>query len=202
MPYGARVAKSGGEFTLQGAVLPPQPHAERHRQLKAQTARIDSMPHFPVCYRYFDCFDSFSGWYRYIARMMLTHIWAQAIKLRPHCDILLPISARAGFLSGAGTGLSRSPAPRKRSATTQTTQAALRRGSCCTLCSRLRPQLRRWKAASEAPQRGRGHRRRFCYSQLELAAPQEVGGDARNNDILTGRVSPKLALETTKEEGS
>ena len=111
-------------------------------------------------------------------------------------------SARAGFLSGAGTGLSRSPAPRKRSATTQTTQAALRRGSCCTLCSRLRPQLRRWKAASEAPQRGRGHRWRFCYSQLELAALQEVGGDARKNDILTGRVSPKLALETTKEEGS
>jgi len=43
---------------------------------------------------------------------------------------------------------------------------------------------------------------RFCYSQLELAAPQEVGGDAQKNDILTGRVSPKLALETRKEEGS
>jgi len=119
-----------------------------------------------------------------------------------HVTFRCQISARAGFLSGAGTGLSRSPAPRKRSATTQTTQAALRRGSCCTLCSRLRPQLRRWKAASEAPQRGRGHRWRFCYSQLELAALQEVGGDARKNDILTGRVSPKLALETTKEEGS
>ena len=24
---------------------------------------IPSVPHFPVCYRYFDCFDSFSGWY-------------------------------------------------------------------------------------------------------------------------------------------
>ena len=22
-----------------------------------------SVRHFPVCYRYFDCFDSFSGWY-------------------------------------------------------------------------------------------------------------------------------------------
>ena len=40
------------------------------------------------------------------------------------------------LLSGAGAGLSRSPAPRKRSATTQTAQAALRRGSCCTLCLR------------------------------------------------------------------
>ena len=120
----------------------------------------------------------------------------------PPCGILLGISARAGFLSGAGTGLSRSPAPRKRSATTQTTYAALRRGSCCTLCSRLRPQLRRWKAASEAPQRGRGRRMRFCYSQLELAALPEVEGDAQKNDILTGRVSPKLALDATKEAGS
>ena len=118
------------------------------------------------------------------------------------CDILPWISARPGFLSGAGTGLSRSPAPRKRSATTQTTYAALRRGTCCTLCSRLRPQLRRWKAASEAPQRGRGRRMRFCYSQLELAALPEVEGDAQKNDILTGRVSPKLALDATKEGGS
>ena len=31
---------------------------------------------------------------------------------------------------------------------------------------------------------------------------QEVGGDAQKNDILTGRVSPKLALDTTKEGGS
>ena len=106
------------------------------------------------------------------------------------------------FLSGAGTGLSRSPAPRERNATTQTTHTALRRGSCCTLCSRPRPQLRRWKAASEAPQRGRGRRMRFCYSQLELAALPEVEGDAQKNDILTGRVSPKLALDATKEGGS
>ena len=118
------------------------------------------------------------------------------------CGIRVEISARPGFLSGAGTGLSRSPAPRKRNATTQTTYTALRRGSCCTLCSRLRPQLRRWKAASEAPQRGRGRRMRFCYSQLELAALPEVEGDAQKNDILTGRVSPKLALDATKEGGS
>ena len=118
------------------------------------------------------------------------------------CGILPWIWARPGFLSGAGTGLSRSPAPRKRNATTQTTHTALRRGSCCTLCSRLRPQLRRWKAASEAPQRGRGRRMRFCYSQLELAALPEVEGDAQKNDILTGRVSPKLALDATKEGGS
>ena len=116
--------------------------------------------------------------------------------------VLPEIPARAGLQSRAGTGLSRSPAPRKRSATTQTTHTALRRGSCCTLCSRLRPQLRRWKAASEAPQRGRGRRMRFCYSQLELAALPEVEGDAQKNDILTGRVSPKLALDATKEGGS
>ena len=24
---------------------------------------VDSVEHLPVCYRYFDCFDSFSGWY-------------------------------------------------------------------------------------------------------------------------------------------
>ena len=124
------------------------------------------------------------------------------LKCKAPCGILPRISARAGFLSGAGTGLSRSPAPRKRSATTQTTYTALRRGSCCTLCSRLRPQLRRWKAASEAPQRGRGRRMRFCYSQLELAALPEVEGDAQKNDILTGRVSPKLALDATKGGGS
>ena len=40
---------------------------------------------------------------------------------------------------------------------------------------------------------------RFCYSQLELAALPEVEGDAQKNDILTGRVSPKLALDATKE---
>ena len=119
-------------------------------------------------------------------------LWHPGLGFRPEPD----------FLSGAGTGLSRSPAPRKRNATTQTTHTALRRGSCCTLCSRLRPQLRRWKAASEAPQRGRGRRMRFCYSQLELAALPEVEGDAQKNDILTGRVSPKLALDATKEGGS
>jgi len=43
---------------------------------------------------------------------------------------------------------------------------------------------------------------RFCYSQLELAALPEVEGDAQKNDILTGRVSPKLALDATKEGGS
>ena len=43
---------------------------------------------------------------------------------------------------------------------------------------------------------------RFCYSQLELAALSEVEGDAQKNDILTGRVSPKLALDATKEGGS
>ena len=122
--------------------------------------------------------------------------------LWPPCDILVGISARAG-LQSAGTGLSRSPAPRKRNATAQTIYTALRRGSCCTLCSRLRPQLRRWKAASEAPQRGRGHRWRFCYSQLELAALCKKSEErAQKNDILTGRVSPKLALDTTKEGGS
>ena len=118
------------------------------------------------------------------------------------CGIPVPISARPGFLSGAGTGLSRSPPPRKRSATTQTTHTALRRATCCALCSRLRPQLHRWKAASEAPQRGRGCEMRFGYSQLELAALPEVEGDAQKNDILTGRVSPKLALDATKEAGS
>ena len=117
--------------------------------------------------------------------------------LLPPCDMLPWIRARPGFLSGAGTGLSRSPAPRKRSATTQTTYTALRRGSCCTLCSRLRPQLRRWKAASEAPQRGRGRRMRFCYSQLELAALQEVGGDAQKNDILPGR--PRQSSPWTRQ---
>ena len=113
------------------------------------------------------------------------------------CDILVPIWARAGLQSGAGTGLSRCPAPRKRNATTQTTYTALRRGSCCTLCSRLRPQLRRWKAASEAPQRGRGRRMRFCYSQLELAALQEVGGHAQKNDILPGR--PRQSSPWTRQ---
>jgi hypothetical protein len=43
---------------------------------------------------------------------------------------------------------------------------------------------------------------RFGYSQLELAALPEVEGDAQKNDILTGRVSPKLALDATKEGGS
>ena len=43
---------------------------------------------------------------------------------------------------------------------------------------------------------------RFGYSQLELAALPEVEGDAQKNDILTGRVSPKLALDATKEAGS
>ena len=68
-----------------------------------------SVRHFPVCYRYFDCFDSFSGWYGMVAftsgiwlfdfcaafdclitilphpsrapyiARMMTHIWAQAI---------------------------------------------------------------------------------------------------------------------------
>ena len=128
--------------------------------------------------------------------------WCHLRPSRPPCDILPRIWARPGFLrlSGAGTGLSRSPAPRKRNATTQTTHTALRRGSCCTLCSRLRPQLRRWKAASEAPQRGRGRRMRFCYSQLELAALQEVGGDAQKNDILPGR--PRQSSPWTRQRST
>ena len=43
---------------------------------------------------------------------------------------------------------------------------------------------------------------RFGYSQLELAALPEVEGDAQKNDILTGRVSPNLALDATKVGGS
>ena len=31
---------------------------------RSKRARISvSVQHLPVCYRYFDCFDSFSGWY-------------------------------------------------------------------------------------------------------------------------------------------
>ena len=87
---------------------------------------------------------------------------------------------------------------RKRNASTETTYTALRRRSCCTLCSRLSFVVGK-KAASEAPQRGRGCRRRFCYSQLELAALQEVGGDAQKNDhdILPGR--PRQSSPWTRQ---
>ena len=30
---------------------------------RARGDRRASVEHLPVCYRYFDCFDSFSGWY-------------------------------------------------------------------------------------------------------------------------------------------
>ena len=38
--------------------------ATRERRAEGNNkAQQSSVAHLPVCYRYFDCFDSFSGWY-------------------------------------------------------------------------------------------------------------------------------------------
>ena len=39
-----------------------------------------SVPHLPVYYRYFDCFDSFSGWY---GMVVLQVVWLELRRLPP-----------------------------------------------------------------------------------------------------------------------
>ena len=46
-----------------GLLLPPLGAAHAEMQQLGAVWGCISVQHLPVCYRYFDCFDSFSGWY-------------------------------------------------------------------------------------------------------------------------------------------
>ena len=57
-PHANSLSRRVGEITV-AAFFPPELRIALFRWY----ARTCSVEYLPVCYRYFDCFDSFSGWY-------------------------------------------------------------------------------------------------------------------------------------------
>ena len=115
----------------------------------------------------------------------------------------MPISARAGYPERRGDRLE--PVP-----STPQTQRHHSDDTGSTETRQLLHAVQAAKASASSLESSLGSAATWSRAQMEVLlfaararrTAQEVGGDARKNDILTGRVSPKLALETTKEEGS